>query len=195
MIQQISEHIDSVLSFTGYIAKYFPLVELKSDGDKTFPAEYTGRGQFRPLPNNFDNFNGMAYLRMNGNGVSSELENTNRVCAIELSMSYPLRLVYCIPRKKLKLDTPFSAEGLAGDLIRLITLKNGALKTSLKAVSVSLISESWIIDPVQLYAEEYAGIQSFDVNYEFIYGAINFIATIQINKDCIPDSCVEACYG
>lgn len=191
MIKAISTHIDSVLSGTGYIAKYFPLVEIKSNGEQSGPQFYIGKGQYSPIPSNFDNFNGMAYLRQSGNPSSFEGENPNVACGIQLSVSYPLRFVFCIPRNKLPIDNPFAADMLINDLIRLITGKDGTLKRNLKAVRATFLPDSWTTNSIDVLSEEYQGLKSVDVNYEFIYGAINLVAQVQINKDCIPEMCEE----
>jgi len=191
MIRAISPFIDNALIDTGYLTKYFPLVELKPDGEITKPVYYTRNGNYTPMPNNLDNYNGVAYLRQNGNPSSSEDENPNVACGIQLRVNYPLRFVFCIPREKLPIDNAFAADMLVNDLLRILTGKNGQLKQSLSAVTAVLLPESWTTNSVEVLGEEYEGIKAVDVNYKFIYGAINFTANVLINKNCLPVMCEE----
>jgi len=189
MIEQIANHFAAKLS--AYVEKFIPLAELKTDGDKTFPVAYSGKGNYSKI--NLDNSNGLAYLRVNADPFASEQPQDMNPCKIEMLITYPVRLVYCIPRLKMASDDCFAATNLAGDLIREITQRNGSLKTSLKAITASVFPSGWTTDTIQVWNEEYSGIPQPDINYRMLYGAINFNVTIQINSACIPDSCAATC--
>lgn len=195
MIKKISEWIDTQLALAGLVEKFFPLVETISDGDKRYPAHYKGAGQYETV-SNFDGYNNMAYLRLNGNPTAINLDSELAVCSLGFLFSYPVRLVFCIRRESLKVDDAFSEEALVQELIRLISTKGGALKTSTKAASVLMVPESWTTDGLAVVSQEYEGTQMQDINYKFIYGAINFVCTIGIKKECLPSICeTEVCYG
>ncbi len=196
MIRHISEFFDTQLAFTGWIEKFFPLVKVVYDGDKGTPNYYRGSSQYVPI-SNFDNWNGMAYLRLVSNPTiteNTEVSN-NRACSNGLNFIYPLRLVFCIKRSQLKLDDAFSEERTVNDLIKSLSVKNGSLKRNLSAISTSIIPESWTTESVDVVRDEYPGIDNITINAEFIYGAINFNANILIDKDCITDSCEDNCYA
>lgn len=194
MIQKIAEYFDTKIAATGWIEKFFPLVVLLASEEKKFPAFYKGKGQYSHV-SNFDNYNGLAYLRQTTPPVSSPIQEPTSVCGIEMDTSYSLRLVYCIQRSKLKIDDAFSEDAVANFFIKELTTKNGSIKSSLKASSVNIYAQSWEIDPVAVVAEEYAGSDVITINSEFIYGAINFNVNVVINKNCIPNFCDDPCYA
>lgn len=190
MIRAISEHISDAL--VDYVETYFPLVELKSDDKKTFPAYYEG-GEYKHV-SNFDSYNGMAYLRVDGKPIAQEYTDETVPCANVLQFIYPIRVVFAIPRSKVKTDDAFAKESLAMDLIRAITTKGGPLKATLLARSVSIMPTAWDVDSIRVLKEEYED-HPIDINYKFIYGMIGFNVDIIIKKDCIKNSCDEVCYG
>lgn len=196
MIRQIAEFIDAKLALTGWIEKFFPLVKQVYDGDKATPGYYLGNSQYQHI-SNFDNWNGMAYLRQTSSPTSEENTDLQSLkgCANALNIRYPLRLVFCIKRTQVKLDDAFAEDRLISSLVKEITAKNGTLKTSIKAISVSLIPESWTTEAIDVVAEEYPGRTSISINTEYIYGAINFNASVLIDKECIVDQCEDSCYA
>jgi len=194
MIRQISDHFDTKLALTGWVEKYFPLVKLVYDGDKGNPSYYVGRSQYVPI-SNFDNWNGMAYLRLTSNpSINENTEQSNRACSEIMNINYPIRLVFCIKRTALNIDDAFAEDRLIGDLIKSLAVKNGALRTNLTALSTNIVPESWTTEAVEVASSEYPG-REVSINPEFIYGAINFNALVVINKDCITDSCEDPCYA
>lgn len=192
MIKQIAEYFDAKLA--PFVEKFYPLVKLKSDGSRTFPVHYIGNANYENV-NRLDNFNGVAYLRQVADPVSNPNEEGLVACKTELNIVYPLRLVFAIPRSKVKVDDEFAEDGLVGDLIREIASKNSSLKAALTASKVSVIPSSWSTDAAKVWSEETSGTGTIDVNYRFIYGAIDFNVTIDINADCIKESCEEECYA
>lgn len=192
MIKDIAEYFDAKLST--FVEKFYPLVKLKSDGTKTFPVYYTGNSNYAQV-NRLDNFNGVAYLRQVSDPVSNPIESEMVACRTELNIVYPLRLVFAIPRSKVKQDDEFSEDALIGDLIRVIASKNSSIKAGLKATRVAVIPSTWTTDAAKVWNEETSGTGTIDVNYKFIYGAIDFNVTIDINADCIKESCEDYCYA
>jgi len=190
MIRQISDHFDTKLSLTGWIEKFYPLVKVLED----VPQYYVGNSQYVPV-SNFDNWNGMAYIRLTSNPTINEnTEQSNRACSEVMNIVYPLRLVFAIKRTALKIDDAFAEDRLITDLIKSLAVKNGTLRTNLSALSTNIAAESWTTEAAEVTAQEYPG-KDVSINAEFIYGAINFNALILINKDCITDSCEDTCYA
>jgi len=196
MIRQIAEFFDTKLALTGWVEKFFPLVKQNFDGDKGVPEYYKGRGQYEQV-SNFDNWNGMAYLRLTSSpSVNENTDNQNiKACANAYSINYPLRLVFCIKRSQLKLDDAFAEDRLVTDLIKALAGKNGTLKSNLRAMATNIVPESWTTESVDVIRDEYPGRNDVDINMEFIYGAINFNVSILIDKNCITDSCEDNCYA
>jgi len=190
MIRQISEHFDTKLALTGWIEKFYPLVKVLED----VPQYYVGNSQYVPV-SNFDNWNGVAYLRLVSNPTINEnTEQSNRACSEVMNVTYPIRLVFAIKRTALKLDDAFAEDRLITDLIKALAVKNGTLRTNLTALSTNIVPESWTTEAQEVANDEYPG-REVSINAELIYGAINFNALIAINKDCITDSCEDTCYA
>ncbi len=190
MIRQISEHFDTKLALTGWIEKFYPLVKVVED----VPQYYVGRSQYVPV-SNFDNWNGMAYIRLVSNPtISPNTEQSNRACSEVMDIVYPLRFVFAIKRTALKLDDAFAEDRLVTDLIKTLAVKNGTLRTTLTALSTNIVPESWTTEAEEVAASEYPN-RDVSINAELIYGAINFNVNILINKDCITDSCEDPCYA
>lgn len=195
MIRHISEFFDTKLALTGWVEKFFPFVTLLLDAGKQTPNQYIGRGQYETV-SNFDKWNGMAYIRLNGDPSSSEdsERQTMKACSSALNINYPIKFVFCIKRTQLKFDDAFAEDRLVGDFIRILSAKNGTLKTNLNAITTNIVPDGWTTDPVEVLAAEYQG-RDITINTDYIYGSINFIATIVIDKDCITDSCEDTCYA
>ena len=190
MIRQISDHFDTKLSLTGWIEKFYPLVKMVED----IPQYYVGNSQYVPV-SNFDNWNGMAYIRLvNNPTISENTDQSNRACSEAMNVTYSFRFVFAIKRTALKIDDAFAEDRLIGDLIKSLSVKNGSLRTNLSAMSAYIVPESWTTEASEVTAQEYPG-KDVSINAEFIYGAINFNALILINKDCITDSCEDPCYA
>lgn len=194
MIRKISEWIDSQLALTGWFEKFYPLVEMVPvDADRRMPAFNKGGGQYEAI--NFDNFNGLAYLRLTSNPVAVPYDNPNKACSFDMTFTFPLRLVFCVKRNKMKLDDAFADHALVNDLIKILSIRDGKLKKNLTAIGATIVPESWTVDSLQLIGEEYDDKNFIDINHEFIYGAINFNASVTINRDCMPSACEEVCYA
>lgn len=195
MIRHISEFFDTKLALTGWVEKFFPLVTLLNDDGKQTPNQYIGRGQYETI-SNFDNWSGMAYIRLSGDPNSSEdtERQTMKACSEALTINYPIKFVFCIKRTQLKFDDAFAEDRLVSDFIKILSVKNGSLKSNLNAITTNIVPDSWSTDPVEVSAGEYQG-RDFSVNPEYVYGAINFLVTILIDKSCITDSCEDMCYA
>lgn len=192
MIMDIAEYFDAKLA--PFVDKFYPLVKTLTNGDKTFPAYYTGRNNYTQIK--IDNFNGVAYLRQHADPVANSNDGNELVaCRTELNIVYPIKLVFAIPRTKLKNDDEFAEDNLVGDLIRVIASKNSSIKAGLKATRVSVIPGSWSTDAAKVWNEETSGTGTVDINYKLIYGAIDFNVTVDIYADCIKQSCEEECYA
>lgn len=192
MIKEIAEYFDAKLST--FVERFYPLAKTRSDGTKSWPAYYTGKSNYTPIK--LDNFNGVAYLRQSADPVSNQNESNELVaCKTELNIVYPIKLVFAIPRSKVKIDDEFAEDALIGDLIRVISSKNSSMKAAMKATRVSVAPASWTTDAARVWGEETSGTGTIEPNYKLIYGSIDFNVTIDIYADCIKESCEEECYA
>lgn len=189
MIRQISSYFESrILPF---VQKYYPLAILKTDGEITKPVAYVGKANYQNI--NLDNFNGTAYIRQDGQATSVETGRQDKACKVELSMTYPVRLVFAIPREKTGRDDAFADDELVSHLVSALSGKNGALKASLKANSVSVLPVSWTTDAREVWNQETSGTGVIEPNMKLIYGAVNFAVTVEVYADCIESSCLVEC--
>lgn len=191
MIKASIEFINSKLSVLNYFEKSFGLCEIISKGDKTFPAEYKGKGEYTQI-NNFDKYNGVSYVRKNGDISISDAENTLEACNILSAVTIPLRLVVIVPRKKLDCDNNYSEDVIAQTIMRSLLTRGGDLKTTLKARTASLEVDSYSTDSLAILNEEYGNYPKKDINYKYAYVALNISINATVTHNCLTQDCYGA---
>lgn len=192
MIETIIPALNIMLETTNYFEKQFELVEQvvkqTRDGNVFIPAQYCSFGQFEDV-NDFDNYNGISYWRKNGDVSFVDADEDSFVsCSNLMDVNIPLKLIAIIPRTKLKTDDAYSDERTATRIIKTLSGKNSALKTSLNAQWVDIIPNSYTTDNKQILNEEYNGID-IQIRHEFVYLSVNITIDIRINKKCIIAEC------
>lgn len=192
MIKQTIEFINCQLSSLGYFEKVYSLCEIITKGDKTFPAQYNSNGEYLQI-NNFDKYNGVSYVRKDGDVSISEADDTLRSCNNLSNVSIPLKIVSIIPRKKIDIDNNFSEEIVAQTLIKSLITKSGDFKTLLSARSAKILVSSYSTDSVKILSEEYSGLSKKDVNYKYIYLSLSINANAFISNECLIQDCYD--YG
>lgn len=197
MLSRISEHLHAAIESTGYFEAIYPMAELISKDDVVYPALYCENGEYKSV-NNFDNYNGLAYVRMNGKQRFRDVTERRDWpgCDPDVEMEFPLRLIACVPKKKLSKDDALTDERVSRTLIAAITATGGQIKQSLKASHYASFPESVDMDSKSILREEYRNMPKMqDINYNFCYCAIDFTVTIIIKASCITAECDEAYYG
>lgn len=197
MLSRITEHIHTALESTDYFDTIFPFVEkIKRDG-KEFPAMYCQDGQYKSV-NNFDSYYGVAYIRQTGKQRFSNVTEQPKMpaCDLLLSIETPLRIVVCIPKKKLSVDDAFSKERVSTTLIKALTGQGGLIKQELKANDYLSLPQNVDTDARSVLNEEYSGLEKMqDINYNYCYCAIDLNITIKIKASCITTECQMEYYG
>lgn len=189
MLELIISRLLTVVKGLDYFERIIPLVEQKSDGEKTMPHEYLGKGQYSPI-SNFDNYNGVAYLRRTGNIDSNRSgEKPIAACIQLIDFSYPLRLVAAIKRELLPKDCAFSDDIFAIEIAGKLVGQNGKLKSDLGATTVEINPSKILFDRSQILNEEYPGRKITDIDYKMSYIAIDLQVKVTINKNCIKTIC------
>lgn len=192
MIKASIEFINSKLALLNYTEQSFGLCEIITKGDKTFPAEYKGKGEYTQI-NNFDKYNGVSYIRKRGDISISDAENTLEACNILSSVDIPLRLVVIVPRKKLDCDDKYSEDVIAQTIMRELLTKGGDLKTTLKARTARLDINSYSTDSLSILSEEYGGtFPKKDINYKFAYIALDLSIVALVTHNCLTQDCYGA---
>lgn len=197
MLSRITEHLHAAIEATGYFEKIFPMAELIAKGDMVYPATYCEKGEYKSV-NNFDQYNGLAYIRMDGKQrFQNASQNSDMpICDPDVQMEFPLRLVACIPKAKLSADDAFSDERVSRTLIAALTQVGGQIKQSLRASGYTSFPDAVDMDSRSILREEYHNVEKMqDINYGFSYCAIDFTVTIKIKASCITAECDEAYYG
>lgn len=191
MIKASIEFINSKLLLTNYCEKSFGLCEIITKGAKTFPAEYHSKGEYKQI-NNFDSYNGVSYLRKNGDISISDETNTLEACGILSNVSIPLKLVVIVPRKKLDCDDNYSEDVIAQTIMRQLLTKGGDLKVTLKARTARLQVDSYSTDSVSILNGEYGSYPKKDINYKYAYLSLDLSIIANVTHNCLTQDCYGA---
>lgn len=190
MIKASIEYINSKLAVLNYFEKSFGLVEIITKGDKTFPAEYNSKGEYRQI-NDFDKYNGVSYIRKNGDISISSEEDILRACSNLNNVTIPLKLVAVIPRKKLDCDDKYSEDVIAQTITRTLITKDPALKQTLNAQRAAIQITSYSTDSISILSEEYSNYPKKDINYKFAYLSLDISINAFVDQNCL----LRDCYG
>lgn len=191
MIKASIEYINSKLAVLNYFEKSFGLCEIITKGDKSFPAEYISKGEYKQV-NNFDKYNGVSYLRKRGDITLSDAEDSLVSCSTLNSVGIPLRLVVVIPRKKLDCDDNYSEDIIAQTLMRELLTKSPDLKVALNARTARIQIDSYSTDSLSILNEEYSNYPKKDINYKYAYLALDITVTALVTQDCLTRDCYGA---
>ena len=192
MVKKVVEYINSKLEQLGYFEKIYSLSEIITKGDKTFPAQYLGKGEYIHITN-FDKYNGLSYIRKDGDIDISEEEDLLKACVDSYTVSIPLKLITVIKREKLSSDNNYSEDLFAADIIKLLNGKHSDLRLSLKAKTLNIIISSYSNDSLSIMQQEYSNIQKKDINHKYSYMSFDISASMTIRKECINALCED--YG
>lgn len=188
MIKPSIEYINCQLFSLGYFEKVYSLCEIITKGNKTFPAEYKNKGEYTEI-NNFDKYNGVCYIRKNGDVSVSEADDSLRACTNLSNVSMPLKLVAVIPRKKIEVDNNFTEDIVAQRLIKALITKSSDFKIALSAKSAKVLIDSYSTNSIGILSGEYSGISKKDINYKFIYISLDISINALVSNDCLVQDC------
>lgn len=190
MIKDAIGYINTKLETLNYFEKSYGLCEIILKGDKSFPAEYYTKGEYKQI-NNFDKYNGVSYIRKRGNISISEVENTLQACTILSSVNIPLKLVVIIPKSKLECDDLYAEDVIAQTIMRVLITRNGDLKVALQARQASISVDSYSTDSISILSEEYSNPKKKDINYKYAYLSMDLTVEATVTNDCLT----RECYG
>lgn len=195
MLKSILTYLYGRVDETGYFEKIFPLVELVERDGITYPAHYTGKGQYESV-SNFDAWNGMAYFRLTTKQIINKPAfDPMSMCDEAVDMTFNLRLVACVPKSKLSEDDAFADERISKTIISKLIIDGGWIKDELKATSFTAFPSVVTYDNRQILQEEYNNVSKMkDVNYNYSYHAIDFAVTVRVKESCLTTEC-EPYYG
>lgn len=188
MIKPSVEYINCQLFPLGYFEKIYSLAEIITKGTKTFPAQYKSLGEYEQI-NNFDSYNGISYIRKNGDIDISEADDTLRACTNLSTVSIPLKLVAIIPRSKVDPDNNFTEDIVAQRIIKVLITKSPNLKLALSATTAKIVVNSYSTDSIQILSEEYSGITKKDINYKYIYISLDISVEAIVSNECLVQDC------
>ncbi len=188
MIKATVTYINGKLEPLNYTEKAYGLCEIIVKGDKTFPAEYKSKGEYRQI-NDFDKYNGVSYIRKRGDISISDETNTLQACGILSNVNIPLRLVVIIPRKKLDCDDNYSEDVIAQTIIRALITKSPEFKVALNARQARIQIDSYSTDSISVMEGEYSNFGKKDINYKFAYLALDISIIALVTHDCLTQDC------
>lgn len=188
MIKASIDFINGKLEPLNYFEKSFGLCEVIVKGDKSFPAEYKSKGEYKQI-NDFDKYNGVSYIRKAGDVSISDQDNTLEACGILSSVTIPLRLIAVVPRKKLDCDDNYSEDVIAQTIMRALLIKGGDLKVSLSARQARIQVDSYSTDSISILTGEYGRLPKRDINYKFAYLALDLSVIALVTHDCLTRDC------
>lgn len=188
MIKATITYINGKLDPLNYFEKLYGLCEIIVKGDKTFPAEYKSKGEYKQI-SDFDKYNGVCYIRKNGDVSISDETNTLQACGILSNVNIPLKLVIIIPRKKLDCDDNYSEDVIAQTIIRALITRSPDFKVALNARQASINIDSYSTDSIAVMEGEYSNFGKKDINYKFAYLSLDISVTALVTHDCLTQDC------
>lgn len=191
MIKAAVEFINNKLSTLNYFEKSFGLCESIIKGDKSFPAEYSSKGEYKNVID-FDKFKGVSYIRKNGNVSISDADNTLQACAILSAVDIPFKLIAIVPRSVLKCDNNYSEDVIAQTIMKELLTKGGTLKATMRARTARIQVNSYNTNSISIIAEEYTGYPKSDINYKFAYISLDISMLLTVTQECLTADCDDA---
>lgn len=186
MLNDIITYLDSRLS--SYFQKNWGLVSRIVEAEKTYPAKYCSGGKY-DLVSNFSKYSGSSYWRKNGIVSSVVTEHPRISSKRQVELTIPLRGVFVVRKKELPNDNEYSSYELATELTKALTPKANTLKETLKASRCDILETGYETESSEVFASEYAGVDSVSLDTKYAYVYIDFNIVVQINRECIPDMC------
>lgn len=184
MIQEVIEYYNDIIGAMPYFSNVYGISELKTAREITRPVQYTG-GDYENLKLNTK---GTTYFRKRSDVNISEAQSQIS-CKTVYSFNVPLLLFALTKRENFPANNAYSADRLAASLIKGLTFRNGGLKQSLGAVSVTSKASLYSTDSQRIIREEFAGLSRNDFNHEDIIVGISIDLNITSYNDCLIDPC------
>lgn len=174
------------LAAMNLFTKIYELVDITTDGEKTFPAHHIGGGQFEPIE--YDSTAGMCYFRTNGkiqlNEITDESKRTTSCAEPIYRMVVPLKLIAFIPKSKAPCDNAFGDHYFASEIISTLTQNQFALPVK----SGSFISTGYETDNMTVLKGEYSKPMK-DLNYAYSYLSIDWNLELIASVSCLKTKC------
>lgn len=171
---------------TGLFNQFYEYTEMIERDGRTFPAYYTGGGQYTPVYNL--DVNGSGYIRKRGSVSIGLNSNYSKITACIdknalLDITYPLRAVMAVPKIKLH-DNAYSDDTLFSELSVVFGSSFSALPAS--EVFVSILG--YDTDSLSIFAQEAKNVDH-QIHFTLSYIAIDFNLNFTIARDCMPQAC------
>lgn len=185
MIRPLIEYINIRLCQTELFETVLGLAEIKTDGKISFPVAYLGAGQWSTTANNLSSYNGLTYIRKNGQITDSQTES-DFACEMDHNFTIPLKVICAVPMEKLG-DDQFSDDELAKLVMKVLSGRPHDLRRSYNANSVEIAIDGYDTDSLAIIETEFKGLNITDIPFKLSYLAVNLIVTLQIPNKCISD--------
>lgn len=189
MLEAIIPYVNGKIEALEMFQKIHGLCELITKDGKTYPAEYCNN-EYKQV-SDFDKFKGVVYHRLNGDIVTTELDEEETVsCDPFYSREFPMIGVFVINKKHLKgIGNDAYLEGKIANAISntIAGRSSKALIIELGADNVSIEINNLIIDRNKIFDSEYEGIENF-FRYEFLYVAIEYSIIVTGANSCFNNN-------
>ena len=191
VFQKVIEHISDKLFGLNLFERVYELAELMENSEgKKLPHEYISKGTYKPI--SVTSFNGVSYIRKNGNIKNSDVSDESIVaCANLMRIEIPLRVLAYKKKSELPIDCKFSDDWLAERMIPVLTSKSGTLKQAIGAMKVSIDFESYNTDSKEVLSQETNFDEQADVNSKLACVSIDVNVSITIERNCFNTLCDE----
>lgn len=184
MIQEVIKYYNTLLSAMPYFSNVYGISELKTAKGVTRPVTYTS-GRYENLALNTK---GTTYFRKRSDVIIQDADSSVS-CSKAYSFTVPLLLFALTKRQDFPSSDAYSPDRLAAAIIRLISFKNGALKKTIGAISVSSSASGYSTNSQAIIQQEFAGLDRNDFNHDDIIISINVDLNIVSYRDCLIDPC------
>ncbi len=190
MVQQIIEHLKSVLNETGFFQKIYPLCVLVKTGNSTKPVRYIGGGKMEDIVY-FSNNEGLGYFRKTADVKISEAPfiKTTSCKTGPNNYKYQLKFIGCVPKSKAECDNEYADDYICNTIVSSISGLSGLAK-EIGAISVKANIEGFKTDAPVVYQSEFAG-QTIEFPFQYSLFSVNFIVNIVAAPECFQ----KLCYG
>ena len=173
--------------------KFYTMANQVKAADKSFPAIYDTKGNYKQL--NIDNHAGVGYIRLLSD-VTVGQSSLKPIGETPKEYKYPLRLVGYIKNSVLGKDDSFSGDTGCIKLIKSIqgiTGINSALSARLAHIEVIKYSTN----KEEIIKGEYEGVDQFKkaFNYNYSVISLDIVVTVNTTRCCLLSSCATYCIG
>ncbi|MCA1763870.1 MAG: hypothetical protein LC664_12885 [Flavobacteriales bacterium] len=133
---------------------------------------------------------GATYFRKRGNVTIAENTDQNyEACDTLYTITVPLRLIAITKRKYFPSNNAYSADRLASEIIKAVTVQNSDLKNTMNVKRAHIRARTYSTSNRTILNDEFQGIENAQFNMEDIAIGLDVDVIIDAYTDCIETAC------